>query len=132
MTQFISAKKCATCYPQTIIQCKKLHRTCPLTSRKRWLVTLNPAFYETSQTWSYSSNIQLGTQDREQRHRTQNIDGMDFPTFLQPVITVQYTEQATCIKPLFGMNIKQKDLFSLFFCKDLTSFTFISTISPLL
>ena len=24
--------------------------------------------------------MQLGTQDREQRHRTQNIDGMDFPT----------------------------------------------------
>ena len=46
----------------------------------RWQVTLNSAFYEASQTQSYSSNVQLGMQDREQRHKTQNIDVMDFPT----------------------------------------------------
>ena len=28
MTQFISAKKCATCNMQTIIQCNELHTMC--------------------------------------------------------------------------------------------------------
>ena len=42
---------------------------------------LNSAFYEVSRTLSYLSNMQHGRQDREQRHRIQNIDRMDFPTF---------------------------------------------------
>ena len=47
---------------------------------KKWRVALNLAFCRASQTLSYSSMVQLSTQDTKQRHRTQNIDGMDFPT----------------------------------------------------
>ena len=50
---------------------------------KKWWVALNSAFCRASRTLSYSSTVQLGTQDAKQRHRTQNIDRMDFPTSFQ-------------------------------------------------
>ena len=54
---------------------------CVTRIEKRWQLTPNLAFYGASWTWSYSSNVQLSMQDREQRHRTQNIDEMDFQTY---------------------------------------------------
>ena len=52
----------------------------------KWQVALNSALCGASRTLSYSSMVQLGTQDAKQRHRTQNIDGMDFPTSNQHVV----------------------------------------------
>ena len=56
-----------------------LHKACH-SLKKKWWVALNLAFCQVSQTLSYSSTVQLSMQDGKQRHRTQNIDGMYFPT----------------------------------------------------
>ena len=55
---------------------------------KKWQVAPNSAFCGESWTLSYLSMVQLGTQDGKQRHRTQNIDGMDFPTWVRPFCVV--------------------------------------------
>ena len=67
-------------------------------------MTPNLVFYGGSQTWSYSSNMQLSTQDREQRHRTQNIDGMDFPTCGDLNLTDQEIEELSQIIVLKHME----------------------------
>ena len=50
--------------------------------RKKWRVAPNSGIYGASRTASDSSSVQLGTANSKQRQRTQNIAGMDFPTYL--------------------------------------------------
>ena len=56
---------------------------CVIHFEKKWQVAPNSAFCGESWTLSHSSMVQLGTQDGKQRHRTQNIDRMDFPSYAQ-------------------------------------------------
>ena len=79
-TVYLQQKVCdSLCTNHNSVQ--QVAQNMSLTSKKDGGVTLNSAFYGASWTQSYLSNMQLGTQDREQRHRTRNIDGMDFPTY---------------------------------------------------
>ena len=81
-------------------------------SKKKWRVALNSAFCRVSQTLSYSSTVQLGMQDTKQRHKTQNIDGMDFPTggegFSQGVLVLLKFSWHTHIVSFFFYHLPSK------------------------
>ena len=82
MAQIISAKKCATRYTQTIIQCKELHRTCHSHQKK---MAGDTEFSFLRSKLDLVLLAQSATWYPRQRQRTQNIDGMDFPT-LAPLL----------------------------------------------
>ena len=86
MTQFISAKKCATCYMQTIIQFNELQRTCHSHQKKI------PGDTEFSFLWNESDPvllIQCATRYARQRTETQNAKHWrnGFSNFSQNVLT---------------------------------------------
>ena len=63
----------------------ELHKKCHQQPKKKWWVAPNSAFCGASRTLSYLSSVRLSMQDGKQRHRTQNIDNMDFPTYVKGV-----------------------------------------------